>query len=118
MALLRPLESHITILTPLTSYADPILRLSYVPTPPSFTLRTIIDAISTSSTSHTFTATLHHPPTLEDRARLMHAREQRTLLYRLAFAVVVAIPTFIIGVVYMSLVPHSDTTRMWWIRQM
>lgn len=116
MALLRPLEPHLTILTPLTSYTNPILRVSYVPAPPTFTVRTIIDALSSSSSSHSFTASIHHPPTLEERARKMHTQEQRTLLLRLAFAVVVAIPTFIIGVVYMSLVPHSNSTRMWWMR--
>lgn len=120
MALLRPLQDRVTIDKPLTSYTDPIIRLSYTPSPPEFTLRTIIGCINapSSSPSHPFTASIFHPPTLEERARYMQAREQRALLWRLGFSVVVAIPTFIIGVVYMSLVPSSDATRMWWMRPM
>lgn len=118
MKLLDPLQGHITVEKPLISYTDPILRLSYVPSPPDFTIRIIIDTISNHSSglSRPFTATLHHPPTLEERARYMRAHEQRVLLLRLIFAVIVAIPTFIIGVVYMSLVPHHDPTRAWWMR--
>ena len=118
MALLEPLQDRITIEKPLTVYTDPIIRLSYTPSPPVFTIRTIIDAINvtTSASSHPFTASVYHAPTLEERARYMQSREQRALLLRLAFSVIVAIPTFIIGVVYMSLVPHTDATRMWWMR--
>lgn len=120
MAMLEPLQPRLTIIKPLTSYTDPVFSVSYVPSPPEFTIRTIIDAINSpsASSSHPFTATLHHPPTLEERARYMHAHEQRALLIRLIFSVIVAIPTFIIGVVYMSLVPHSDHVRMWWMRPM
>ncbi|KAJ3557799.1 hypothetical protein NM688_g1273 [Phlebia brevispora] len=118
--LLDPIMGRITVDKPLISHTDPILRLTYVPSPPDFTIRSILDTIcqGSSSLSHPFTASIHHPPTLEERARRMHAREQRSLLMRLIFAIVVAIPTFIIGVVYMSLVPHSDRTRLWWMRPM
>lgn len=120
MKSLDALQGRITVDKPLTSYTEPILRLTYMPSPPGFTIRTIIDTVSkgSSAKSHPFTAAIHHPPTLEERARYMHTREQRTLLLRLIFAVIVAIPTFIIGVVYMSLVPRSDHTRMWWMEPM
>ncbi|KAF7793679.1 hypothetical protein EIP86_004794 [Pleurotus ostreatoroseus] len=120
MKLLDPLQGRITVEKPLISYTDPIIRLNYVPSPPEFTIRTIIDTISNDSSgqSRPFTASLHHPPTLEERARHMRAHEQRVLLLRLVFAVIVAIPTFVIGVVYMSLVPHRDPTRAWWMRPM
>ena len=45
----------------------------------------------------------------------MHTREQYMLLVRLVFAFIVAIPTFIIGIVYMTLVPDSNQTRMWFM---
>ena len=43
----------------------------------------------------------------------MQRRELTNLLLRLASAVVVAIPTFILGIVYMSLVSSGDHTRRW-----
>lgn len=118
MSLLQPLEDRVTVEKPFTSYTDPIIRLSYAPSLPDLTVRTIIDAINipTSASSHPFTASIYHAPTLEERARYMQAREQRALLWRLAFSIILAIPTFIIGVVYMSLVPSTDPTRMWWMR--
>ena len=118
MELLRPLQPRVTIVKPLTSYKDPILTVCYTPSPPEFTIRNIIDAIShpSSPMSRPFAVTVHHPPTLEQRAQYMHRQEQLTLLYRLVFATAIAIPTFVIGVVYMSLVPSSNSTRRWWMK--
>jgi P-type Cu+ transporter len=89
---------------------DPILRLTYEPSPPIFTLRDVISAV-TSSKSPPFRVVVHKPPSLEDRARSLRTKEKRSLLYRLVFSVIVAIPTFIIGVVFMSLVPSKNPTR-------
>jgi hypothetical protein len=89
---------------------DPILRLTYDPSPPAFTIRDIVSAI-TLSNSPQFRVTIDNPPSLEDRARLLQARERRSLLHRLGFSVLIAIPTFIIGVVFMSLVSPNDPTR-------
>ena len=86
---------------------DPILRVSYDPTESKFTVRDIISTIA-SAKSPPFNVSTYNPPTIEDRARALQVREQHQTLYRLAFAVVVAIPTFIIGVVFMSLVPKSS----------
>ncbi|KAI0700566.1 heavy metal translocatin [Cytidiella melzeri] len=116
MALLEPISSRITVLKPLASHNDAILRLEYTPSPPDFTVRTILDVFrqsKTESPAHPFSASLYLPPTLEERARRMHAREQRAILMRLLFSVVAALPTFVIGVVYMSLVSHTNKTRMW-----
>lgn len=89
---------------------DPILRLTYDPSPPAFTIRDIVSAI-TSSNDLQFKVTIDNPPSLEDRARLLQAQERRSLLHRLGFSVLIAIPTFIIGVVFMSLVSPNDPTR-------
>ncbi|KAI0702855.1 heavy metal translocatin [Cytidiella melzeri] len=117
MALLEPISSRITVLKPLTSHTDPILRLEYTPSPPEFTVRTIMDVFSQpkseSSPAHSFSASLYQPPTLEERARRMHAQEQRAMLMRLLFSVAAAIPTLIISVVYTSLVSRTNKTRMW-----
>jgi cation transport ATPase len=75
-----------------------------------FTIRTITSAIA-SANSPPFNVSVHHPPTLEERARRMQLHERQSLLYRLAFSFIVAIPTFIIGIVYMTLVPRHDPTR-------
>jgi P-type Cu+ transporter len=87
---------------------DPILRLTYEPSPPTFTIRDVVSAISDNPL---FRVTVHNPPSLEDRARLVQARERRSLLYRLGFSVIIAVPTLIIGVVFMSLVSPKNPTR-------
>ena len=96
----------------MTSYTDPIIRISYTPEPSVFTIRTIISAISSTNTPP-FNVSVYHPPTLEERARRMQLRERQNLLYRLAFSFIVAIPTFIIGIVYMTLVSRRNSTRMY-----
>ncbi|EPQ59221.1 heavy metal translocatin [Gloeophyllum trabeum ATCC 11539] len=92
----------------------PIIQLSYHPNPPEFTIRTIISAIA-SSKSPPFEVSIYRPPSLEERARRMQLHEQRQMLLRLLFSVVVAIPTFIIAIVYMSLVPHQNRTRRYFM---
>ena len=87
---------------------DPILRLSYDPSPPAFTIRDVVSAISNNPP---FRVTVHSPPSLEDRAQLKQAKERHSLLYRLGFSVIIAVPTFIIGVVFMSLVSPENPTR-------
>ncbi|CDO71345.1 hypothetical protein BN946_scf184908.g103 [Trametes cinnabarina] len=114
MAALTSLGNHIQIEKPLISHTDPLLTLTYTPAPPDLTIRTVIRAVESASDEKAhFTATLHKPLSLEDRARYMQRREQRNLLLRLIFSIVVAIPTFIIGIVYMSLVSSRNPTRMW-----
>ncbi|KAJ7129708.1 E1-E2 ATPase-domain-containing protein [Mycena epipterygia] len=108
MAALEALGSRVAIITPLTSHTTPVVTLSYEPDPPSFTIRTIIAALEVSNS---FNVTIHRPLSLEERARAMHQREQRHLLFRTLFTVVVAIPTFIIGIVFMSLVKEGNSTK-------
>ncbi|KAH9983049.1 Cu-transporting P-type ATPase [Russula compacta] len=96
---------------------DPILRLTYEPSPPVFTIRDIVSSIMSYS-SPPFRVTIHKPPSLEDHARLVRAREQRNLLYRLGFSVIVAIPTFIIGILFMSLVSSENPTRSFFMQPM
>ncbi|KAJ7700064.1 hypothetical protein B0H17DRAFT_1253904 [Mycena rosella] len=103
MAALESLGSRLTIITPLTSHTSPIVTVSYSPDPPSFTIQ--------SSNSPPFDVTIHRPPSLEERAKAMHERQQRHLLFRTLFTMVVAIPTFIIGIVFMSLVKEGNPTK-------
>lgn len=97
--------------TQLPTIRDPIITITYRPSPPEFTVRSFISAINASHEA--FKAGVYHPPTLEERSRRLQRSEQKHILWRLLFTAVVAIPTFIIGIVYMSLVPRSNSTRQW-----
>ncbi|KAJ7179210.1 heavy metal translocatin [Mycena filopes] len=92
MAALEALGPRVVVTTPLTSHTDPIVTLSYEPDAPTFTIRTIIATLE-SSNSPPFEVAIYRPPSLEER------HYSRWL---------VAIPTFIIGIVYMSLVKEGN----------
>lgn len=109
-ALERAVGDLIIIEQPLT-LKDPRIRIRYTPSPPNLTVRSIVNAVS--NTEEPFSAKIWHPPTVEERSRIMQHHEQRRILARLTFTFLVAIPTLVIGVIYMSLVPESDPTKMW-----
>ena len=88
-----------------------VISISYIPSPPQMTARQILKVIE--GTHEAFTASLYHPPSQEQRTKTMRHREQRSILLRLLFTFLVAIPSFIIGIVFMSLVPGSNSTRRW-----
>ncbi|KAJ7180049.1 E1-E2 ATPase-domain-containing protein [Mycena crocata] len=117
MAALQAFGPRLRITTPLMSHTDPIVTVCYEPDPPSFTLRSIIAALE-SSNSPPFDVSIHRPPSLEERAKKMHEREQRHLLFRTLFTVAVAIPTFIIGIVFMSLVKEGNPTKAYLMEPM
>lgn len=87
----------------------PILKIAYVPDAPSFTVRHILAAIEASDPA--LQASIYHPLSLEERSKMAQHNHQRQLLYRALFAFAVAIPTFIIGIVYMSLIPDPNTSK-------
>jgi heavy metal translocating P-type ATPase len=89
----------------------PIVKVTYTPEPPTLTVRSILTAINEANSG--FKASIYHPPTIEDRSRAMQLHERRRLLTRLLFVFAVAIPTFLIGIVFMSLVPSQNATRMY-----
>ena len=91
--------------------ANPIMTVSYTPEAPSFTIRSILAAITQADGA--LRPTIYHPPTIEERSRQMHARSRKRLLYRLLLAVAAAIPGLIIGIVYMNLVSKDDPNRMY-----
>ncbi len=90
---------------------DPTITIIYRPSP-QLTVRSFIAAIDNSHEA--LTASVYHPPTLEERSRRLQRKEMRHILWRLLFSGIVAIPTLIVGVVYMSLVPKTNPTRQWW----
>jgi Cu+-exporting ATPase len=90
---------------------DPRISLTYTPHPPELTVRRFISVIN--STHEAFSAAIDRPPSIEERSRAIQHREQRHILLRLLFTFCVAIPTLIIGIVFMSLVPSTNGTRIW-----
>lgn len=85
----------------------PIMKISYLPDAPSFTVRRILAAIEASDPE--FSASIYHLPSLEERSKQIQRKHQLQILYRVIFTGVVCIPTFIIGIVYMSLLPNSES---------
>ena len=93
----------------LPSQADPIIKVNYVPNAPNFTIRSIIATIDALDPN--FNTNVYIPPSIEQRSQLMQKHEQRRLMIRLLFSFIVAIPTLLVGVVWMSLVPSTNTVR-------
>lgn len=71
-----------------------------------------------SSNTPPFRVSVYHPPSLEQLAKAMQRKEQRELLYCLFASIVIAIPTFILGIVYMTLVKDSNPTRAYLMEPM
>lgn len=89
----------------------PRLTIAYTPDSPNFTIRHILHAIV--QVDKAFTVSIYHPPSLEERSQMMQRRHMRHIARRLLLAVLTAIPTFIIGIVYMSLVPGDNSGAMY-----
>ncbi|KAK9459738.1 E1-E2 ATPase-domain-containing protein [Lipomyces oligophaga] len=88
-----------------------VIRLTYVPSVPDVTLRAIVKNLTALSPQ--FRLTLVKPPTLEERARQIALAEQRRLIMKMVLSIVAAIPTFIIGIVMMMVLPKSNHWRQW-----
>ncbi|KAG1872585.1 heavy metal translocatin [Suillus tomentosus] len=117
MTALKKLQPDITIIKPLANHLDSVIEVSYMPSPPDFTIRSIISTIvSVEPTS--YSVSIHRAPTLEECTHRMQRREQRVLLQRLFFTFIITIPTFIIGVVYMSLLPADNPTKLYLMQPM
>lgn len=87
-----------------------VMTITYGPHSPECTIR---DIIATINSSHQlFQTTIHHPPSPEERSRKLIAREKKKILGRLLISAVVAVPTLLIGVVWMSLVSKENKIRM------
>ncbi|TRX94320.1 hypothetical protein FHL15_004787 [Xylaria flabelliformis] len=91
------------------TFQYPILELTYVPQVPRFTIRHILAAIEASDPA--FKASIYHPPTLEERAKRIQAQHQRKIFVRALLTLIIAIPTFIIGIIYMSLLSDSNSGK-------
>ncbi|XXG96134.1 hypothetical protein Hte_002413 [Hypoxylon texense] len=88
----------------------PILTITYDPVAPQFTIRRILEAIQ--ATDPAFKASIYHRPTLEEESKQLDALHQKQMRLRAWFTSIVAIPTFVIGVIYMSLMPDHNPGKM------
>ena len=87
----------------------PYIKFTYVPNVPQTTIRTILAQIKDISPE--FDVRIVHPMTLEERSQAMALAERKKLLYRAIFSVIAAIPTFVLGIVGMSLLPKTNDFR-------
>lgn len=95
---------------------EPIMKLRYTARAPVFTIRSIFRTIN--AVDPAFYVSIHHPPTIEDRAKAMHIRERKRILFRLALSITAAIPAFIIGIVCMQLLMKNSAIRMYMMHPM
>ncbi|PHH71263.1 hypothetical protein CDD82_6660 [Ophiocordyceps australis] len=105
---LRNLGPRVEVLSE-PSLDQPRVRIRYSPEAPRFTIRHILRAIEATDAS--LHASIYHAPTLEERSRAIRAKHQRELVYREVLTTVIAIPTFVLGIVYMTMVPDSDPNK-------
>jgi P-type Cu+ transporter len=92
------------------SLSNPVSVVRYRPNPPETTLRTLFSALELLK----YAPALEKRVSIEEQCRLAHARERRKVLRLFIIAVIIAIPTFVIGIVYMALLPSDSRGVMWW----
>ncbi|KAF7919675.1 uncharacterized protein EAE97_011593 [Botrytis byssoidea] len=96
------------------SLESPILKITYTPSAPTFTIRQILSKIS--NVEEGFVPTIYHPPTIEERSQIIHKREQQRILLRVIVTFIIAIPTLLIGIIFMSLVSPFNTIRQYFMQ--
>ena len=85
---------------------SPTLTISYVPRVPELTIRHILAKIRALDPS--FTVSISKPASVEQRSREMLEKEQKAISRRALLSTTTAVPTLVIGVVYMNLVSKND----------
>ncbi|RYO14587.1 Copper-exporting P-type ATPase A [Alternaria arborescens] len=91
---------------------EPHLQITYTPSlPEGLSLRRFISIVE--AIDQAFSVHVKHPPTIEERSRRIQRQELQAIVVRMIFVGIVTIPSLILGVVYMSLVPKHNPTRMW-----
>ncbi|RYP59471.1 hypothetical protein DL770_010182 [Monosporascus sp. CRB-9-2] len=103
-------QGDVDVLTEPT-LAQPIVKIRYTPDAPRFTIRHILAAVERADEK--FAVHLYKPPSLEERSKQVAARHQRDLLNRLILTAIITIPTFVVGIIYMTSVPEDDPGRIW-----
>jgi P-type Cu+ transporter len=89
------------------SGSDWLTTVRYIPTS-SLNIRTILERVP-----HPFKASLYQSPSIHSRSRQIQQKEAERTLKLFAISAIFAIPTFIIGVVGMMLLPQGNNFRQW-----
>lgn len=84
-----------------------LTTVRYVPSS-SLNIRTILEKVP-----HPFSATVHQPPSIHSRSREIQMKEKQKITRLFLLSFIFAIPTFIIGVVGMMLLPKKNRFRQW-----
>jgi len=92
------------------SLKQPRITIRYEPTP-ALNIRRLKYTIE--SADPVIVASVYRPPSMEERSHAVHRQESARILRHLSFTLMAAIPSFIIGIVFMSLVPQDNPTRLW-----
>jgi len=92
------------------SLKTPRLTVEYKPTP-ELNIRKVKYAIESADPE--IGALVYHPPSMEERSRTVQRKESSRVLRHLLFTLAAAVPSFVIGIVYMSLVSETNPTRLW-----
>lgn len=102
--------AQLTVVKPMISLNDPTIVIKYTPQP-DINARKVISKLSAVDTA--FTVKVKPPQSIEDRSASVHKAEVRRIRRRLAISIICAIPGFIIGIVFMSLLPKDNEYRIW-----
>ncbi|KAK6333850.1 hypothetical protein TWF730_004032 [Orbilia blumenaviensis] len=103
-------SSQVTVVKAITSPKIPEITIKYTPQP-DITARKLIEKIE--SVDPAFKVSVKPLQSLEDRSALVHKAEVRRIGIRLLLSVICAIPAFIIGIVFMALLPKDNRYRVW-----
>lgn len=99
------------------SLKHPFIKFRYMPNvEKGITIRTIIDSIVTEvsrNSDNNFKISIVEELTLEEHLKRLAQKSTREIIIRQIATTLVAIPTFIFGVVGMSLLKPNNAFRMW-----
>lgn len=106
------LNSHgnaIVIEDPIT-LDHPFVKFTYIPSPPNLTIRSVLEEIRNAGK---FEVEIIEAVSLDEHLRRIARLETIKIAYRLVITTILAIPTFVFGIVGMSLLPKSNGFRKW-----
>lgn len=99
------------------SLKDPFIKFSYIPSvEKGVTIRAIIDSIMrevSQNSDNNFKISIIQELTLDEHLKRMARKNAKEILIRLMVTTLIAIPTFVFGVVGMSLLKHSNGFNKW-----
>jgi heavy metal translocating P-type ATPase len=87
----------------------PFIKFTYIPSPPILTIRSVLKEIQ----DRNFKVEIIEDVSLDEHLRHIAKKETLKIAYRLLLTTVLAIPTFVFGVVGMSLLPKGNSFKKW-----